>query len=81
MFHRITIIGFVGQAPQMRYTEDGTPVTNFSVATRRLPHWLEGIPQRQELGTHDMVQGDVLAQAGGGRERVPGQRPTGLCGR
>ena len=26
MFHRITIIGFVGQPPQMRYTEDGTPV-------------------------------------------------------
>ena len=36
MFHRITIIGFVGQAPQMRYTEEGTPVTNFSVATRQV---------------------------------------------
>ena len=36
MFHRITIIGFVGQDPQMRYTEDGTPVTNFSVATRQV---------------------------------------------
>jgi hypothetical protein len=36
MFHRITLIGFVGQAPQMRYTEEGTPVTNFSVATRQV---------------------------------------------
>jgi single-strand DNA-binding protein len=36
MFHRITIIGFVGQDPQMRYTPDGTPVTNFSVATRQV---------------------------------------------
>jgi len=36
MFHRITIIGFVGQEPQMRFTEDGTPVTNFSVATRQV---------------------------------------------
>jgi single-stranded DNA-binding protein len=36
MFHRITIIGFVGQDPQMRYTEDGTPVCNFSVATRQV---------------------------------------------
>ena len=36
MIHRITIIGFVGQPPQMRYTEDGTPVTNFSVATRQV---------------------------------------------
>ena len=36
MFHRITLIGFVGQEPAMRYTEDGTPVTNFSVATRQV---------------------------------------------
>ena len=36
MFHRITIIGFVGQPPQMRYTEDNTAVTNFSVATRQV---------------------------------------------
>jgi single-strand DNA-binding protein len=36
MFHRITLIGFVGQPPSMRYTEDGTPVTNFSVATRQV---------------------------------------------
>jgi len=36
MFHRITIIGFVGQEPSMRYTPDGTPVTNFSVATRQV---------------------------------------------
>ena len=36
MFHRVTIIGFVGQDPQMRYAPDGTPVTNFSVATRQV---------------------------------------------
>ena len=33
MFHRVTLIGRVGQDPQMRYTPDGIPVTNFSVAT------------------------------------------------
>jgi len=36
MFHRVTIIGFVGANPVMRYTPDGTPVTNFSVATRQV---------------------------------------------
>ena len=36
MFHRITLIGFVGADPALRYTEDGTPVTNFSVATRQV---------------------------------------------
>jgi single-strand DNA-binding protein len=33
MFQRVTLIGRVGQDPQMRYTPDGTPVTNISVAT------------------------------------------------
>jgi single-strand DNA-binding protein len=35
MFHRVTIIGRVGQDPTMRYTPDGTPVCNFSVAASR----------------------------------------------
>jgi single-strand DNA-binding protein len=35
MFHRVSLIGFVGQDPEMRYLEDGTPVTNLSVATRQ----------------------------------------------
>jgi single-strand DNA-binding protein len=34
MFQRVTLIGHVGQEPQMRYTPDGVPVTNLSVATK-----------------------------------------------
>jgi len=34
MFQRVTLIGHVGQEPQMRYTPDGTPVTSFSLATK-----------------------------------------------
>jgi single-strand DNA-binding protein len=34
MFQRVTLIGHVGQEPQMRFTSDGTPVTNISVATK-----------------------------------------------
>ena len=34
MFQRVTLIGHVGQDPQMRYTPDGTPVTDLSVATK-----------------------------------------------
>ena len=33
MFQRVTIIGRVGQDPEMRYTKDQTPVASFSVAT------------------------------------------------
>jgi single-strand DNA-binding protein len=34
MFHRVTLIGHVGQEPQMRYTPAGVPVASFSVATK-----------------------------------------------
>jgi single-strand DNA-binding protein len=34
MFQRVTLIGHVGQDPQMRYTPDGTPVASFNVATK-----------------------------------------------
>lgn len=33
MFQRITIVGRLGVDPEMRFLADGTPVTNFSVAT------------------------------------------------
>lgn len=35
MYQKIIIVGHLGRDPEMRYTQDGTPVTNFSVATSR----------------------------------------------
>lgn len=35
MYHEISIVGNLGGDPEMRYTPDGTPVTNFSVAANR----------------------------------------------
>ena len=35
MYHKIIIVGNLGRDPEMRYTPDGTPVTNFSVAANR----------------------------------------------
>jgi single-strand DNA-binding protein len=35
MYHKIIIVGNLGRDPEMRYTPDGTPVTNFSVASNR----------------------------------------------
>ena len=35
MYQKVTIVGNLGRDPEMRYTPDGTPVTNFSVATNR----------------------------------------------
>jgi len=36
MFHKIILIGNLGQEPSLRYTPQGTPVVNFSVATNRV---------------------------------------------
>ena len=35
MYHKIIIAGNLGNDPEMRYTPDGTPVTNLSVPTNR----------------------------------------------
>lgn len=35
MFHRVTVIGHLGRNPELRYTQDGTPVASFSVAATK----------------------------------------------
>jgi single-strand DNA-binding protein len=35
MYQKIIIVGHLGRDPEMRYTQDGTPVTSFRVATNR----------------------------------------------
>lgn len=35
MYQKVIIVGYLGGDPEMRYTPNGTPVTNFSVATSR----------------------------------------------
>jgi single-strand DNA-binding protein len=32
-FNKISIVGFVGRDPQLRFTPEGTPICNFSIAT------------------------------------------------
>jgi single-strand DNA-binding protein len=33
MYQKVVLVGNLGQDPEMRYTPNGTPVTNFSLAT------------------------------------------------
>ena len=47
MFQEITIIGNLGQDPEMRYTPNGYAVTNFSVATTRKWKDANGSPQEE----------------------------------
>lgn len=34
--NRIELIGYMGAMPEMRFTTNGAPVTNFSLATNRI---------------------------------------------
>ena len=49
MYALLTIIGNVGQGPEMRYTPNGVPVCNFSVAVNRT--WTSAVGERQKQVT------------------------------
>jgi single-strand DNA-binding protein len=46
MYQKLTIVGNLGNDPEMRYTPSGQAVTNFSVATNR--RWTGSDGQQQE---------------------------------
>jgi len=47
MYHKIIIVGNLGRDPEMRYTPQGTPVTNFSVATSYKWTGADGTPNEE----------------------------------
>ncbi len=49
MYQKITIVGYLGGDPEMRYTPSGQAVTNFSVATSR--QWTTNDGQRADETT------------------------------
>jgi single-strand DNA-binding protein len=49
MYQKIILVGHLGRDPEMRYTPDGTPVTNFSIATSE--RWTGRDNQQQERTT------------------------------
>lgn len=52
MYHKITIVGNLGKDPQTRYTQDGTPVTSFSVATNRRWNKADGTQAEETVWFH-----------------------------
>jgi single-strand DNA-binding protein len=59
--NKITIIGNVGNEPEMRFTPNGKPVTSFSVAT----NWVYTSPEgerRQETEWFNIVAWNRLAE-------------------
>ena len=49
MWQQITLVGNLGGDPEMRYTQDGTPVTSFSVATNRRWSAQDGTTQEKTV--------------------------------
>jgi single-strand DNA-binding protein len=75
--NRIELIGFMGAMPEMRFTANGAPVTNFSLATNR--YWTDQAgEQRKATDWHRITTWGRLAEvvkaymAKGKRVRVIG---------
>ena len=64
-YQQITVVGNVGRDPVLRYTQSGTAVTDFSLASTR--NWTDSNGQRQERTTWWRVtcwrrQAEIVAQ-------------------
>ena len=69
--NRITLIGFLGQYAEMRYTSNGTAYTRFSLATS--VSWKREGNLRIQY-THGVAPGHQLEQAGPvGRQSAEGR--------
>lgn len=49
MYQQITLIGNLGADPEMRLTQDGTPVTSFRIATNRRWSSQDGTTQEETV--------------------------------
>ena len=61
--NRVMILGNVGQAPEIRQTQTGRPVANFSVATTDA--WGEGDERQERTEWHQVVVWGKLAETCG----------------
>ena len=59
--NKVTLIGHTGKAPEVRYTQGGAPVANFSLATNE--SWTSNTGERQERTEwHKIVAWRKLAE-------------------
>lgn len=94
MFHTIILVGNLGKEPEMRYTNDGKPVTSFSVAVSdgfgdnkktvwfKVTAWekqAETCAQYLHKGSKVLVEGRLQADKNTGGPRI-WQRQDGTQG-
>jgi single-strand DNA-binding protein len=51
--NKVMLVGRLGDVPDLRYTKDGKPVANFSIATNR--SWKNAAGEKEELTTWHRV--------------------------
>lgn len=49
MYQQITLVGNLGADPELRYMQDGTPVTSFRIATNRRWRTQDGTTQEETI--------------------------------
>ncbi len=49
MYQRLVLVGNLGRDPEIHYTNDGVPITNFSVATHHKWSGSNGEPQEETI--------------------------------
>ena len=72
--NKVILIGNLGKDPEIRYTQSGEPIANFSLATSE--SWKD--KERQQAGAHGVAPGRGLRQDRPGRARLPDEGPAGL---
>ena len=60
--NRVTLVGYLGRAPEMRYTPSGKPVTSFSIVTTHT--WISSNREIQEETDWFNVVAGPLADSG-----------------
>ena len=72
--NKVILIGNLGRDPEIRYTQGGEPIANFSLATNETLDRQE----RPEAGAHGVAPRRGVRQDRAGRARLPHQGPAGL---
>lgn len=58
--NKVFLIGYLGGDPEVRYTQNGDPVANFTIATTQ--RWKDGGEQREETEWHRIVLFKKIAE-------------------
>ena len=75
--NKVTLIGFLGDAPELKFSQQGKPVCTFSLAVNERWKDADGAPRERV----EWFQDRLLRPPGRGMRRIPEYRQAYLLGR